>query len=148
MYFSLVTGGYQSSSPVWLRSYSLIPTWPVQNSKIIVMWLQILSIIQINHFKHHLINILFMKIKKRWVSMFFNQGLIFLSNYEARDTKTLCSAHIHIQLLFSSLVQSNCLCVCLLERTCSLHNTNIKQWLTGTLIHIPTYILVINKNTI
>lgn len=77
--------------------------------------------------------------------MFFNQGLIFLSNYEARDTKTLYSAHIHIQLLFSSLVQSNCLCVCLLERTCSLHNTNIKQWLTGTLIHIPTYILVINK---
>lgn len=146
MYFSLVTGGYQSSSPVWLRSYLLNPTWPVQNSKIIVMWLQILSIIQINHFKHHLINILVMKIKKSWVSMFFNQGLIFLSNYEARDTKTLYWAHI--QLFFSSLVQSNCLYVCLLERTCSLHNTNIKQWLTGTLIHIPTYILIINKNTI
>lgn len=142
MYFSLVTGGYQSSSPVWLRSYSLNPTWPVQNSKIIVMWLQILSIIQINHFKHHLINILVMKIKK-WVSMFFNQGLIFLSNYEARDTKTLFSSYSYSVTFFLFS-----LCVCLLERTCSLHNTNIKQWLTGTLIHIPTYILVINKNTI
>lgn len=143
MYFSLVTGGYQSSSPVWLRSYSLNPTWPVQNSKIIVMWLQILSIIQINHFKHHLINILVMKIKK-WVSMFFNQGLIFLSNYEARDTKnTIFSSYSYSVTFFLFS-----LCVCLLERTCSLHNTNIKQWLTGTLIHIPTYILVINKNTI
>lgn len=107
------------------------------------MWLQILSIIQINHFKHHLINILVMKIKK-WVSMFFNQGLIFLSNYEARDTKnTIFSSYSYSVTFFLFS-----LCVCLLERTCSLHNTNIKQWLTGTLIHIPTYILVINKNTI